>query len=231
MKTEKHIKAWHFCAGNKLRDGTSLVVGKTYMVKGPLVMCEHGLHWSRRIIYALQYAPGDTICLVESWGDVQEQEDKGVSTHRKVLAKVSGKKLLRLFACDCAEEALTLWKVTDKRSWDAIEVSRRYANGKATKEELAAAWDAARAAASDAASDAAWAAARAAARAAASDAASDAARAAAWDAARAAAWAAASDAAWAAASDAASDAAWASAMDAQNDKLTTLVLAAMKRKA
>jgi hypothetical protein len=165
METEKRIKGWHFCSGNKLRDGTPLVVGKTYTVKGPLVMCEHGLHWSRRIIDALQYAPGDTICLVEAWGYVQELEDKGVSTHRKVLAKVSGKKLLRLFACDCAEEVLTLCKVTDKRSWAAIEVSRRYANGKATKEELAAAWSAAL----SAALSAAWSAARSAARSAQND--------------------------------------------------------------
>jgi hypothetical protein len=127
-----------------------VVVGKTYTVEGPLVMYEHGLHWSRRIIDALQYAPGNTICLVEAWGDVQEQDDKGVSTHRGVLAKMNGKKLLRLFAADCAEEALTLCKVTDKRSWAAVEVARKYANGKATKEVLDAAGAAARAAARDA---------------------------------------------------------------------------------
>ena len=176
----KRIRAWHFCSDGKLRDGKKVVVGKTYTVKGPLVMCEHGLHWSRRIIDALQYAPGSTICLVEAWGDTQEQSDKGVSTHRKVLAKVNGEKLLRLFAADCAEEALTLCKVTDKRSWQAVEVARKYANGKATKEELATARAAARAAS----------------------------RAAAGAASRAASWDAAGDAAWAAARDAAGDAAW-----------------------
>ncbi len=174
--SEKYIRAWHFCADGKLRDGQKVVVGKTYTVKGPLVMCKHGLHWSRRIIDALWYAHGSTICLVEAWGSVQEQEDKGVSTHRKVLAKVDGDKLLRLFAADCAEEALTLCKITDKRSWQAVEVARKYANGKTTKEELAAAWDAAWAAAWAAAWDAAWAAA--------------------WDAAWAAAGSAAGSAAW-----------------------------------
>jgi hypothetical protein len=73
-------------------------------------------------------------------------------------------------------------KCTDDRSLTAIRVARLYAEGKATKDELAAAWDAA------------WAAARAAAW--------DAARDAAWDAARAAARASARDAAWAAARDA-----------------------------
>ncbi len=89
---------------------------------------------------------------------------------------------LRRFACDCAERALRrerrAGRKPDERSWEAVRVSRRFADGNATVEELAAARDAARDA---------WDAARAAARAAA------------WDAARAAAWAAARAAAWAAA--------------------------------
>ena len=92
----------------------------------------------------------------------------------------------RLFACDCAEDAL---QYADPKHHDTvaatIAVARRYADGQASKKELAAAraaaWAAAWAAA-DAARDAAWAAARAAA----------------WD----AAWAAARDAAWDAARDA-----------------------------
>ena len=97
---------------------------------------------------------------------------------------------LRLFACDCAEQALPLYErdyPDDKRPRQAIAVARRFANGEATREELAAAWDAAKAAAwaaawaaGDAAKAAAWAA---------GDAAKAAARAAAWDAAMAAAWA------------------------------------------
>jgi hypothetical protein len=74
--------------------------------------------------------------------------------------------------------------------------------------ELAAAWDAARAAAWAAARDAAWAAAWDAA----------------WDAARAAARDAARDAAWAAARDAARDAAWAAARDAARDAAWALAV-------
>ena len=109
---------------------------------------------------------------------------------------------LRLFACDCAEQVLPLFErdyPEDKRPRMAIEMARRFANGKATREELDAAWAAAMAAA--------WAAAV------------DAARGAAVDAARVAAMAAA----WAAAADAAADAAMYAAMDAarayQADKL------------
>jgi hypothetical protein len=109
---------------------------------------------------------------------------------------------LRLLSCDFAERALKrerrAGQEPDERSWNAIRVSRRYARGKATDEELAAARAAARAAAWDAACAAAW----------------DAAWAAAWDAARAAAWDAACTAAWDAACTAACAAARAAAWDA-----------------
>lgn len=76
----------------------------------------------------------------------------------------------RLFACDCAERAMQSDREAghepDARSWRAVEVSRAYARGEATLEELAAAaraaalaaaaaWDAAAAAAALAAA-AAW---------------------------------------------------------------------------
>jgi hypothetical protein len=111
----------------------------------------------------------------------------------------------QIFACDCAERVLPVWKrkyPDDKRPEAAIETTRRYADGLATKIELIAAKDAAKAAA------------KAAAGAAAKDAAGAAAGAAAWDAAWAAAWDAAGDAAWAAAKAAAGAAAWAAAGDA-----------------
>ena len=78
---------------------------------------------------------------------------------------------LRLFACDCAEQVLPIFEKAypdDKRPRASIETARKYANGKATQDELAAAraaaWDAARAAAWDAAWDAARDAAREAAK-------------------------------------------------------------------
>jgi len=63
-------------------------------------------------------------------------------------------KELRLFACFCARQNWNL--LTDERSRNAIEVAERFANGKATKEELKAAYVAAYDAAyADAAYDAA----------------------------------------------------------------------------
>jgi len=103
----------------------------------------------------------------------------------------------------------------DNRPRKAIEIARRFANGEATKNELAAA----RAAAWAAAGAAAWAAARAAAW----DAAEAAAWAAAWDAAGAAAWAAAGAAAWAAAGAAAWNAAGDAARGAQASRLAAFL--------
>ncbi len=93
---------------------------------------------------------------------------------------------LRLLACDWADQALAYAGSADPRCVAAIAVSRRYAAGEATREELTAArdsalgaaryaaWDAARAVARDAAWDAAWAAVQAAVQAATWDAAWDA---------------------------------------------------------
>ena len=130
-------------------------------------------------------------------------ESNGVDDALWCLRAVDGyQREMRLFAVDCARMVQHL--MTDQRSIDALDVAERYADGLATDQALAAAWDAALAAVRDAARDAALAAARAAARAAAWDAARDAAWAAAW----AAAWDAARDAAWDAARDAARAAAW-----------------------
>jgi hypothetical protein len=54
---------------------------------------------------------------------------------------IVGDKTLRLFAVGCARKVQHLMK--GQRSIDALDVAERYANGNATKDELAAAWAAA----------------------------------------------------------------------------------------
>ena len=126
-------------------------------------------------------------------------------------------KTLRLLACCFAETALycerNAGREPDERSWEAIRVSRLFTEGKATKEELAAAraaaWDAAWAA--RAVAGAAWAAA------------GDAARAA-W----AAAWAARAAEAAAGAARAAAGAAWAYFFNVVKSTLTKGVIPAVE---
>jgi hypothetical protein len=184
--------------------------GEWLTVKGKLLPCMNGLHLCREsdLIYWL----GPTIYEAEYNGHLVEHENKVVVRKARLVRQLDSwnERTARLFSCDCAEYVLHYFEKKypdDSRVRTAIEVGRLYADGKATLEDLraawaaarAAAWAAARAAAGAAARAAAWDAARAAARAAAWDAAWDAARAAAWDAARAAAWDAARAAAWIAA--------------------------------
>ena len=207
-------------------DNREIKLGETLTVDLEPILCERGLHASRRIIDALGYARGSSIalCQVTLGGTVLHDDDKSVGTERTVVAMLTAEQtdeLLRRFARRAALQAAHLWEMP--------EIVRQYLE---TGDESlraaarAAAGAAARAAARDAAGAAARAAAGAAARAAAGAAARDAARAAAWAAAWAAAGAAARDAAWAAARAAAGaaarDAAGAAAWAAQEAELLRL---------
>jgi len=60
--------------------------------------------------------------------------------------EVERDRLARLFACDCAEKVLPIYEKQypkDIRPRQAIEVARKFANGEATQDALAAARDAA----------------------------------------------------------------------------------------
>jgi hypothetical protein len=183
--------------------------GEWLEVTGELVLCENGLHLCRErdLISWL----GPEIWEAEYEGERLDGDDKIVVRKARLVSKLEtwDERTQRLFACDCAERVLPLYEKQypgDVRPRKATETARRFANGKATKEELAAAE-----AAVGSAVEAAWAAAEAA----------WAAWAAAWAAAEAAvgsaveaAWAAAEAAwaAWAAAGSAvgsAVEAAWA----------------------
>jgi len=170
--TEK-ILAWHSLNNDgKLRFGREevVVVGKRYEAEGELRMCYNGMHASVEPLDALYYAPGSLVCRVELSGEILRDTDKLCARYRKVLAMADATRTLHLFACDVAEEALSIAKATDERSHNAIRVKRAWLDGKATTVELGAARSAAVdattapafAAAGDAAIDIAWAAARAA---------------------------------------------------------------------
>jgi len=192
-------------------------------IEGELIACERGYHLCRP--RDLVFWINARLFAVETRGELIESDTKVVVRCARLLHEIANwnKCTARIFACDCAEHVLYLyesWNPDDPRPRETIATCRRYADGKATDAELAAAGAAAWAAAT-AARDAAWAAAGAAAR----DAAWAAAGAAAWDAAGNAAGnagdaarataVAAGDAAWNATWAAAGDAAWAAARAAR----------------
>jgi hypothetical protein len=212
------VYAYHF-VGEKLRDGRPIPPDGEWLVhEGEMVICESGLHASKRPMDALAYAPGRTLCLVECEDIVDEHADKFVCRRRKIVKRIDATELLWKASREFALSVIHLWDAPQvvrdflTTGDESLRAAARAAAG-------AAAWDAARAAARAAAWAAAWDAARAAARAAAWDAA----RAAAWDAARAAAGDAARAAAWDAARAAAGDAAGAAAWDAQKEIMQRLV--------
>jgi hypothetical protein len=168
MDTQQY---WHFVQvdeegtpRSEYGDKRVVKVGETLTVEGTPVLCEFGLHASKRLGDALAYATGAhlSLCRVTLGGKVVHDDDKSVATERTVTAMLSPEateQLLRGFARWCALQVIHLW--------DAPDVVRQYLE---TGDESlrAAAWAAASAAAwaatSAAASAAAWAAAWAAAR-------------------------------------------------------------------
>lgn len=188
----KKINGWHFVNDSRTlaHCGLGVEAGYVYTEDGPIDICRSGLHASRRIYDALNYAPGSILCKVQLWGDVQEQEDKLVSRNREVLAVRNVESELRMWACWCVRhtplgDGRTTWDLlTDERSRNVLEVAEQFTLGKSSHKQLYDAWAAARVAAW-AARDA-WAAAGDTAGAAAWAAAGAAAGASAWDVARAA---------------------------------------------
>lgn len=185
------VGSWPLPTRNE--DGT-WTPGAWLEVAGEIEACENGLHACRdeQVLGWL----GPALFELEYDSEPEDAGDKCVGRKARLLRRFEtwNERTARLFACDCAERVLPIYErdyPNDRRPRAAIETARRYANGEATRKELAAA--------RDAAGDATWAAARTAA----------------WAAARDAAWAAARDAARAAARDAAMDAARATARAAE----------------
>lgn len=153
QKKKRSVLAWHFLAEPKLPHGDDrpVVVGDTLTVEGPIIPCQRGLHASRRAIDALRYAPGALVCRVRCSGEIVEKDDKLACSERTVLWMADATRVLRLFACDIAEEVLLAERKRGREphadSWRAIEVARRWVNGKATDEERSAAESAAKSAA------------------------------------------------------------------------------------
>ena len=151
------MRAWHF-VGATLRDGSPIPAdGELLKFNDRPIMCEQGLHASLDPFDAMQYAPGENLCLVECGGTILHQSDKLVCTERTIIARMDATDMLRYFARMQAVSALRYWDT------DPPEVVLDYLM---TGDESIrdATWAAARAATWDATRDAAWAAARDAAR-------------------------------------------------------------------
>ena len=85
------IQGWHFLPADKILpngDGRKVRVGVKMECrpKGePIKLCLVGMHGCKRIIDALNYAPGPVISWCEFGGEIEEGGDKFCSRWRKVL--------------------------------------------------------------------------------------------------------------------------------------------------
>ena len=95
---KKKIYGWHF-VGATLRDGSPVPPdGEWLEYKGELKMCISGLHFSDTPAQALEHAPGAILCYVELENIVQCDNDKGVCSRRKIIARMDATELLHYFA-------------------------------------------------------------------------------------------------------------------------------------
>ena len=115
-------------------------------IVGELVPCKNGYHLCNAAQLLAEWL-GPAIFEAEYRGDRVDANDKCVVREARLLRRLKwDERVARLFACDCAERVLPLYEERypeDKRPRQAIEAARRFANGEATYEELAAAWAAA----------------------------------------------------------------------------------------
>jgi len=161
------ILGWWFSERKTLAhgDGRRIRIGGAHTIKGDIVPCQRGVHFSVRPIDALQYAMGAIVYRVRGSGTIVRCDDQIVCSRREYVAGgVDGTETLRHFARLCALDVVHLW--------DAPRVVVRYlrTGDPALRDAaMAAAFAASRAAertdASDAAGATAGDAARAAARA------------------------------------------------------------------
>ena len=159
--------AWHFVKGDTLRDGQPLPAdGERLTYTGELKMCSAGYHASKRIIDALTYAPGTTLCRVEHSEECIEDTDKLVARWRTVLWRMDTTEVLRRFARECALSVVPLWDAPEvvgqylttgdeslRAAAEAAAMDARAAamDARVARDARVAAWDVARAAAWDAA--------------------------------------------------------------------------------
>lgn len=147
------VLAWHFTDGWKLRDGQTLIEGKTYRHNGELKLCpsdedlaqgKGGYHGSKQIIDALKYAPGTVVSWCEFNDIGKEAVDKFVAKERTVLWAIDIEMILHEFACRCAEHALKRHNCDYPHCYAAIDAKRKWMRGEITDNELYAAREAAR---------------------------------------------------------------------------------------
>ncbi len=112
------VLAWYFHGGAlRYDDGREVKPGAVHEVDPDrLSLCRYGLHASRDIFDALEYAPGAGLARVRLSGRILHDKDKLCGERREYLWAVSpeeGELVLRKFARLCALDVAHLWESPD----------------------------------------------------------------------------------------------------------------------
>ena len=106
---------WYFSPKDKKLahgDGREIAVGVTHEVEGDPVLCDHGLHASKSILDAYQYATSGIVWRVKLSGKISLGDDKMCATRREYLAGgIDISDVLREFAREQALSVAHLWDV------------------------------------------------------------------------------------------------------------------------
>lgn len=140
----ERIMAWYF-----LREDFRLKKGEWPRAVRPGVTYVHGcggdVQAKRRVIDALQFAPGPIVCGVQCWGHMAQSngyyvipgEEDVVCKKHMVLWRIDATRVLREFSIWCAEQALG--RISEREepqpshgSLRTLALARRYLEGEAT---------------------------------------------------------------------------------------------------
>ncbi len=112
----KKIKAWYFAPENgRLSYGDNREIGEgiTHEIEGTPILCKHGLHASKRVLDALQYATSPILWQVELSGGIVKGNDKIVGTSRTYIKMIDTTDILLKFSRLCALDVVHLWDAPD----------------------------------------------------------------------------------------------------------------------
>jgi hypothetical protein len=116
----KTVMGWWFAPKNKRlahNDGRKIKIGATHKVDGPIIPCQKGLHLSKRLIDALQYAPGPVVYRVQGSGIIKPHGnpvDKYACSERTYIkGGIDASDTLFKFARLCALDVIHLWDAPD----------------------------------------------------------------------------------------------------------------------
>jgi hypothetical protein len=105
----KVVIGYHF-VGETLRDGSPVPQDGVWLhYEGDIKLFVAGYHGSLHPFDALQYAPGNMLCLCEFSGEIKHWHDKLVARSRKIIKRLNAEQLLRGFARECALSVVHLW--------------------------------------------------------------------------------------------------------------------------